>query len=117
IQVEQVLLNLFRNSFDALATVAKSRRVIHVTVETMADGGEIQVGVRDNGPGIPPDVAGSLFRPFNSSKPEGLGLGLTISGTLAEPWDGRLCLAAPGAAGPKFRLSWPRNAVVENKSA
>ena len=115
IQVEQVLLNLFRNSFDALAAVASSRRAIHVTVEMMADGGEVQVGVRDNGPGIPPDVAESLFKPFNSTKPEGLGLGLTISRTLVESWGGRLWLADTGAMGTEFRLSWPHHAAVQSQ--
>jgi signal transduction histidine kinase len=117
IQVEQVLLNLFRNSFDALAAVPSSRRAVHVTVEMMADGGEVHVGVRDNGPGIPPDIAESLFKPFNSTKPEGLGLGLTISRTLVESWGGRLWLADTGAMGTEFRLSWPKDAVAEIQPA
>ena len=81
----------------------------------MADGGEVQVGVRDNGPGIPPDVAESLFKPFNSTKPEGLGLGLTISRTLVESWGGRLWLADTGAMGTEFRLSWPHHAAVQSQ--
>ena len=111
-QVEQVLLNLFRNSFDALAGTDGSERRIVVRIETMAHTGEIQVSVRDNGPGISPDIAESLFKPFNSTKPEGLGLGLTISRSLMETWGGRLWLAETGAAGTEFRMSWPGHAAA-----
>ncbi len=115
IQVEQVLLNLFRNSFDALATLGGTRRHIRVGVESAADGSQVEVSVRDNGPGIPPDIADSLFKPFNTTKPEGLGLGLTISRSLVESWGGRLWLAETGPAGTEFRFSWPRHAAVQSQ--
>jgi two-component system, LuxR family, sensor kinase FixL len=114
IQVEQVLLNLFRNSFDALAKFDGQRRLIHVSVEPAADGSQVEVSVRDNGPGIPVDVAESLFKPFNTTKPEGLGLGLTISRSLVESWGGRLWLARTGPAGTEFRLSWPCHAAAQS---
>jgi two-component system sensor histidine kinase DctS len=115
IQVEQVLLNLFRNSFDALATRDGTRRYIHVGVEAAADGSQAEVSVRDNGTGIPPDIADSLFKPFNTTKPEGLGLGLTISRSLVESWGGRLWLAETGPGGTEFRFSWPHHAAVQNQ--
>ena len=115
IQVEQVLLNLFRNSFDAMAGVGRSRRTIRVAIEAAA--GEVQISVRDNGAGIAPDVGESLFKPFSGTKPEGLGLGLTISRSLAESWGGRLWLAESGPAGTEFRISWPIHAAAETRSA
>jgi two-component system, LuxR family, sensor kinase FixL len=115
IQVEQVLLNLFRNSFDALATRDAARRYIHVGVESAADGSQVEVSVRDNGPGIAPDIADSLFKPFNTTKPEGLGLGLTISRSLVESWGGRLWLAETGPQGTEFRFSWPQHAAVQSQ--
>jgi C4-dicarboxylate-specific signal transduction histidine kinase len=115
IQVEQVLLNLFRNSFDALATRDGARRFVHVGVESATDGSQVEVSVRDNGPGIPPDVADSLFKPFNTTKPEGLGLGLTISRSLVESWGGRLWLAETGSQGTEFRFSWPRHAAAQSQ--
>jgi two-component system, LuxR family, sensor kinase FixL len=115
IQVEQVLLNLFRNSFDALAGVGRRRRTLRVAIEAAAD--EVQISVRDNGPGIAPDIGESLFKPFSSTKPEGLGLGLTISRSLAESWGGRLWLAETGPAGTEFRISWPIHATTKTRSA
>ncbi len=115
IQVEQVLLNLFRNSFDALATRDEARRRIRVGVEAAAEGGQVEVSVRDNGPGIAPDIADSLFKPFNTTKPEGLGLGLTISRSLVKSWGGRLWLAETGPDGTEFRFSWPDHAAVQSQ--
>jgi C4-dicarboxylate-specific signal transduction histidine kinase len=115
IQVEQVLLNLFRNSFDALARIDGEDRVVHVGVETAADGNQVEVSVRDNGPGIPADVADSLFKPFNTTKPEGLGLGLVLCRSLVESWGGRLWLARTDATGTEFRFSWPCHAAAQSQ--
>lgn len=115
IQVEQVLLNLFRNSFDALAKSAGAERVVHVGVETAADGAQVEVSVRDNGPGIAADIADSLFKPFNTTKPEGLGLGLVLCRSLVESWGGRLWLAATGPTGTEFRFSWPCHAATQTQ--
>lgn len=117
IQVEQVLLNLFRNCFDVLASCDDERRLIHVGVALAADGRQVEVSVRDNGPGIATDIADSLFKPFNTTKPEGLGLGLTISRSLVEAWGGRLWLAKTGPAGTELRFSWPSDAAVQSQSA
>jgi two-component system, LuxR family, sensor kinase FixL len=114
IQVEQVLLNLFRNSFDALLTVAGMDRRIHVGLESAADGSQVEVSIRDNGPGIPADVAESLFKPFNTTKPEGLGLGLAICRSIVESWGGRLWLARTSPEGTEFRFSWPCHATAQS---
>jgi two-component system, LuxR family, sensor kinase FixL len=117
IQVEQVLLNLFRNSFDALARIEGEERVVHVGVEIAADGNQVELSVRDNGPGIPADVADSLFKPFNTTKPEGLGLGLVLCRSLVESWGGRLWLARTGPTGTEFRFSWPCHAAAQSQRA
>jgi C4-dicarboxylate-specific signal transduction histidine kinase len=75
----------------------------------------VEVSVRDNGAGIPLEIAESLFKPFNTTKPEGLGLGLTISRSLVESWGGRLWLAETGPRGTEFRFSWPHHAAVQNQ--
>jgi two-component system C4-dicarboxylate transport sensor histidine kinase DctB len=75
IRLEQVFINLFQNALEALQDKADAR--VEVTVEKTPAG--VTVHVSDNGPGIPPEIRDVLFTPFNTSKEQGLGLGLVIS--------------------------------------
>jgi two-component system sensor kinase FixL len=64
--------------------------------------------VRDNGPGIPPDMVDRLFEPFSTTKPDGLGLGLSISRKIVERFGGSLVsVCETGRAGAVFRLTLP----------
>jgi two-component system, LuxR family, sensor kinase FixL len=86
-QIQQVVLNLVRNSLDALATrpTAGPQIVIRTSLST---GSEVELAVVDNGPGLSPEVVQRLFDPFFSTKENGTGLGLAISNTIARAHGG-----------------------------
>lgn len=88
VQVEQVLLNLLQNAFDAIQDAGKDGGT--VTVQTRRSGHVARVTVTDSGPGIDGDAAARLFEPLASRKAHGLGVGLRISRSLIEALGGRL---------------------------
>ncbi len=89
VQVEQVLINLIRNSIEAIRLAAISGGRVDIATRPTADG-SIEVSVADNGPGIDPAVADSLFEPYQTSKETGMGMGLSISRSIIEAHDGKL---------------------------
>lgn len=89
VQIRQVLLNLLMNGAEAMAALAVDARRLRVST-MMAETGVLQVVVQDNGPGIAPPRLEQIFRPFVTSKPEGLGMGLAISRTIIADHGGRL---------------------------
>ena len=105
VQVEQVLINLIRNSIEAISQAGISGGRVDIASRPTADG-SIEVSVADNGPGIDPAVAGSLFEPYQTSKESGMGMGLSISRSIIEAHDGKLWVERlqPGAV---FCLSLP----------
>jgi C4-dicarboxylate-specific signal transduction histidine kinase len=92
VQLQQVLLNLFMNAMDALASMPSARKRIMVSTHAVEDGA-VQVMIRDHGPGIGSADQADLFKPFHTSKEHGLGLGLTICSTIAQAHGGKLTLA------------------------
>ena len=89
IQIQQVLLNLLRNSIDALEAVPPERR--QVFIRSAADeAGDILITVTDSGPGVPDQLLPRLFMPFVTSKSNGTAPGLAISRTIVEAHGGRL---------------------------
>lgn len=106
IQIEQVLLNLLHNSFDAMAGNAPEHRRVQIATR-YGPGESVEVAVRDNGPGLADEARGRLFEQFFSTKPDGLGLGLSISQSIIEAHAGRLWLEASSADGATFCFSLP----------
>jgi PAS domain S-box-containing protein len=88
VQIEQVVLNLLRNAFDAVTDEQAGGG--QLVIRTGRDGGDAVVSVRDTGPGLHPDVAGEIFEPFVTSKPGGLGMGLSICRSIVDAHGGRL---------------------------
>lgn len=86
VQLQQVLLNLIFNAGDAMAQM-ESRRL---TFRTLRLDGHVRITVADEGPGIPTDMLEQVFQPFQTSKPNGLGLGLAICRTIIESHHGKL---------------------------
>ena len=99
IQIQQVTLNLVRNAIEAIKGLPVRRIQISSSRERE---GSVQVTVADNGPGIAEGIAERLFQPFNSSKPAGLGLGLSICQTIVEGHGGRIWSAPSVLGGAAF---------------
>jgi signal transduction histidine kinase len=89
VQLQQVLLNLVLNACEAMTVCVPPDRRLSLTVTTDA-GRNVQFSVRDCGTGIPANLIDRLFEPFVTTKPEGLGLGLSISRTIVAAHGGRL---------------------------
>lgn len=107
IQLEQVLLNLVRNSIDAIqATTCLTRKII-ITTGHNSDGW-VEVVVRDSGPGISADLIGQIFEPFVTTKgATGMGMGLSICRSIIEAHGGRLRVRSTPGEGAAFFLTLP----------
>ena len=102
-QIQQVLLNLFKNAVDAGRNLRPERQGIRVIVEAVDHW--VHLHVIDQGCGLEPPQLAHLFEPFFTTKPDGLGLGLPICKTIIEAHGGRLW-AEPNAAGPGMCFSF-----------
>jgi signal transduction histidine kinase len=108
VQLQQVVLNLVRNSIEAMNSTSDRPRVLEVKSEANA-AGEVIMSIKDTGPGIDPSDAGRIFEPFFTTKPSGMGMGLSICRTIVESHGGRL-FAAPGKPyGSVFQIVLPRD--------
>jgi len=106
VQLQQVLVNLIYNACEALESNPAQDR--HITLCTSRHDDELEVIVRDNGPGLTCVAARQLFEPFYTSKEEGLGLGLTISQSIVEAHHGRIWFESPTGPGTIFHFTLPR---------
>jgi len=104
IQIEQVLLNLVRNGFDAMEGDTSGAKTLSIGT-TAPDPTHLEVTVSDTGNGLSPELLNRIFDPFFSTKPSGLGLGLSISRSIIEAHGGRLWAEGTPFAGSTFRFS------------
>jgi two-component system, LuxR family, sensor kinase FixL len=104
-QIQQVILNLARNAIEALAENPAGPR--ELTVRTANADGQVEISIRDTGPGLSPGIAPRLFEPFCTSKPAGTGLGLAISRTIAGQHGGTLEYRPNSPRGACFTLRIP----------
>ncbi|MDX2016857.1 MAG: ATP-binding protein [Planctomycetota bacterium] len=102
VRVRQVLVNLLRNAIEA----ASGRRGARVEVKARVVREKAILRVRDNGPGLAPEVRSHLFEPMTTTKPDGLGMGLALSRSIAESHGGTL-EPERTTAGTSFRLTLP----------
>ena len=105
-QLQQVMMNLLQNGFDAVG----QREAPRIVVSLERAGGTVRVTLRDNGPGIPPEHLLRIFDPFFTTKPvgKGTGLGLSISYGIVEQHGGRLSARNAEGGGAEFVLELPQ---------
>ena len=106
VQLQQVMLNLMLNAFGAMNESERDAR--RLIVRTMPiDGSNVLIEVRDSGTGIAPEKLESIFDPFITSKPEGLGMGLSICRTIIERHGGKIWAANNPDRGATFSITLP----------
>jgi signal transduction histidine kinase len=106
IQLQQVILNLVLNAADALANTDKGSRII--TVESSgSEPGIVQFAVRDTGSGIATEDLDRIFEAFFTTKPHGMGMGLSVSKTIVDRHQGKLWACANDGPGSTFAFSIP----------
>lgn len=110
VMLQQVLINLLRNALDALRLDRPDDPLIDIELRVEAGRAELRVG--DNGPGITPQTEARLFVPFSSTKPNGMGLGLSICRSLIEMHQGRLWFTRRDAGGCCFHFALPVTAAI-----
>ena len=110
IQVEQVILNLFRNSLEAMSKSTSSENKL--SIKTKVSGNDIVITVIDNGPGLPA-AKDSIFDPFVTSKVNGLGLGLSISRSIVEAHGGRLQISDDIKSGTALSFTLPIDQISD----
>jgi PAS domain S-box-containing protein len=104
--LQQVLLNLLLNAFEACREVAPSRRRVHLAARR-ADTDFALVTVRDQGKGIAPEWRELIFEAFHTDKPHGMGIGLALSRAFVERFGGRLWVEANPDHGETFAFTLP----------
>ncbi|MCC6380045.1 MAG: HAMP domain-containing histidine kinase [Burkholderiales bacterium] len=113
-QIQQVLINLALNAMDAAADLEPDRRVVVITAEEA--GGRVRVTVRDRGKGILPEDLPKIFESFYSTKPHGMGLGLSIARTIVEAHGGRIFAESGEGVTLTFELPAWTGATLEPPS-
>jgi C4-dicarboxylate-specific signal transduction histidine kinase len=104
IQLQQVMLNLIMNAIEAMSETSEGPRELLIRSEIDLPGG-VMVTVRDWGPGLKPESLDHLFDPFYSTKPAGMGMGLSICRSITEAHGGRLWATANTPRGAVFQFT------------
>lgn len=108
IQIEQVLINLIRNSIEALRNLPTKHQPQLITVQShLTLGNMIQVRVKDNGPGLDDNQRQKILTPFYTTKTDGMGMGLSISRSLIESHEGELHFNSEPEKGTTFYFTLP----------
>lgn len=105
VQIEQVILNLLRNALDAIYEHGGPSPTLGVSTR-LVDAG-VELAVTDSGAGIPDALTAEIFEPFVTSKPDGLGMGLTICRSIIEAHGGRIWVTPNADGGATFRFILP----------
>ena len=106
VHLQQVLINLILNGMDAMASQPRERRRLSIRTRAVAKGA-VEVAVIDSGHGIEADKLPRVFEPFFSTKPNGMGMGLSISRTIIEAHRGRISAENNASGGATFRVTFP----------
>jgi signal transduction histidine kinase len=106
VQLQQVMLNLIVNAIQSMSSVEDGNRELHISTVSIGPEG-IRVAVRDTGHGLSPESMPRLFEPFYTTKPDGMGMGLSICRSIIEAHGGRLSAIPCEPRGALFQFTIP----------
>jgi C4-dicarboxylate-specific signal transduction histidine kinase len=111
IQLQQIILNLVMNAVEAMSDVNEEARALLIST-AQDETNDVLVSVLDSGPGLSPESLEHLFDPFHTTKPAGMGMGLSICRSIIEAHGGRVWAAANVPRGAIFRFTLPAQEVA-----
>src|SRR5208337_4363522 len=111
VELQQVMLNLILNAIEAMSGMNERPRELLITTGRI-ESGDVLVAVRDSGPGLAPTALEHLFEAFHTTKPNGLGLGLSICRSIIESHGGRLWASANAPRGAVFQFTLPAQSEI-----
>jgi signal transduction histidine kinase len=107
IQLQQIVLNLIVNAVEAMSEASKGPRDLLIsTAEDISN--VVLVSVRDSGPGLSPESLERLFDPFYTTKPNGMGMGLSICRSIVEAHGGRIWASSTASPGATIEFTLPK---------
>ena len=106
VQLQQVILNLLFNAVDAMDSMTDADHMLKITANRQEPSG-VLITTEDSGPGMAPDDMSRIFEPFYTTKPQGMGMGLTICRSIVEAHGGRLVAAPSRLGGLALQISLP----------
>jgi C4-dicarboxylate-specific signal transduction histidine kinase len=106
VELQQVILNLVLNAVEAMSALTEGPRELQI-VTSRTESNHVLIAVRDTGPGLAPAAEEELFKAFHTTKPNGLGLGLSICRSIVESRDGRIWASANTPRGAVFQFTLP----------
>ena len=112
-QIKQVLLNIALNGIEASAAGGR----VNVCAREAANPAFIEIELADTGSGVSDEIADKLYNPFFTTKPEGTGMGLSISRKIAESHGGRIYHRSVPGSGTSFFIELPRKTLVRAERA
>ena len=107
IEILQVLFNLLKNGMEAVVDMPEESRILIVSSEITGDKRALKVSVQDHGEGMEKGIAKQVFEPYFSTKPNGMGIGLTICKSIIDSHEGELTYSKAGKKGSIFRFTLP----------
>jgi signal transduction histidine kinase len=108
VQLQRVLLNLAMNGIEAMSSVGERARELLITTRNV-DADQVQASIEDSGIGIDPQKLEKIFDSFYTTKPSGMGMGLSISRSILQAHGGRLWVTAKDRAGSIFHFTLPKH--------
>jgi signal transduction histidine kinase len=113
VQLQQVVLNLVMNGIEAMSSVGDRARELVINTRNL-EPDQVQVTVEDSGTGLDPTTADKIFDPFYTTKPGGMGMGLSICRSILEAHGGRLWAEGKDGPGTSFHFTLPKHHEEES---
>jgi C4-dicarboxylate-specific signal transduction histidine kinase len=116
VQLQQVVLNLVMNGIEAMNTITEREREVVISSRNI-DSDQVEVTVEDSGTGLDPEASVKIYDAFYTTKPSGMGMGLSICRSILQAHDGRLWATANHGAGTTFHFALPKEQDVNAEPA